>query len=878
MQDNFLRDKSPLKILIVRLSPESSVGLSFSHSLIEKILQDNFGGKIMTDVFFFPESGEFSSLKTGNAGLCSKRNRIPLRDFDLIAVSNSVPMEVLNIYNILSMSGIALKLSERALDPASPLVIIGGINTPSISCVTGNIDGLSKDPDAPGRFFDDGSGSAVDAIFMGEAEANLPDFIKLILSDPGWKNKKSDILKAASEGIPGIYFPAEYIHKFEYIGEGPCGEMILTSIEKKGGGMLEPVKAAVIKNMDALAPFSEPVSEEEAGSASVPVEITRGCASMCSFCKEGYTQKPYREKSLESVVSCASAARRDSGIGLINLYSYNFNDHSNIHAIVGSLIERGMVPRVKSQRIDRSVLMPNLIKTLFSMGSASPTFAVEGISKRIRAYLSKNIDDKTLSAFSENVFTSRPRQLKLFFIATGLEQEADMKELSSFMSNLLSRRREHSPSTQIVVSLMPIVNPQKTPLMFAPCEKPEKLFAIMKRISQMFASYERVVVRNSINSGVHEITQILEAGGREISRALYDMAVREGSAFYDGAPDKLLEKFIKSVEKYGFSFSSMRREKNESDVFASDDREYGIKKGFLYRSWLSAKKFENLEKCLRNGTVKCQGCGACENEISAYENVNAAAMDKKFASSKASFLSREPLVRVVCQAETDENFKTPFERISKKINGKTFQMADDALSKLGLGREKFYGKNFFLLNVFFAGEKELREMKNVVNSARSLDFLTECNYLFFRATLSRKIFKARPGAVNKAAVENIFLQINANKCKTAPAVIKGFENNICALNSDGLKKHVNVPFLMYEPSGGCFYMIAKNTPEVLSSVEKVKILEYIKISEYNVKSSGSCCPDCGRVFSVKLPDASEHGDEPCFICGLIDGGIGLYVN
>ncbi len=878
MQNNFLTDERPLKILIARLSPESSVWLSFSHSLIEKILVNGFGEKAVTDLFFFPENTEFSSLKSKKNCLVSKRLGIPLGDFDIIAISNSVPMEVFNIYNILSMSGVALKLCDRLSDPRSPMVIIGGINTPSISCVTGSIEGPAKDPDSPGRFFDDGSGSAVDAIFMGEAEANLPGFIKLILSDPGWKNKKYDILKTASEKLPGIYFPAEYIHNFEYINEGAsAGELSLRSIEKKDGGKLEPARAAVIKNIDDLPPFSEPVSEEEAGSASVPVEITRGCASMCSFCKEGYTQKPYREKSAESVVSCAAAARENSGIGLINLYSYNFNDHSNIHAIVESLIGRGMVPRVKSQRIDRSVLMPELIKTLFSMGSASPTFAVEGVSKRMRAYLSKNIDDKTLSAFSETVFISKPRQLKLFFIATGLENESDLKELSSMMTNLLNKRREHSPSTQLVISLMPVVNPQKTPLMFAPCEKPEKLFAVMKRIYQMFASYERVVVRNSISSGVHEITQILEAGGREISRALYDMTVREGFAFYDGAPDKLLEKFIKSVEKHGFSFSTMRRDKNDGDAFASDDREYGIKRGFLYRAWLSAKKFENIEKCLRNGTVKCQGCGACENEISVHENVNAAAMDKKFALSKASLLSRIPPVRMVCEAETDEKFKIPFEILSKKINGKAFQMADDAISRTGLAREKFYGKNFFLLNVFFTGEKDLKEMKSVIN-VRNLDFLTGCNYLFLRAILSKKIFKARPEGVNKAAVENIFSQMNAAKCKPAPAVIKGFEKNICVINSDGLKKHINAPFIMYEPSGGYFYMIAKNTPEVLSFVEKAKILEYIKISEYNLRSPGSCCPDCGRVSSVKLPETSETGYEYCFMCGLMRGGIRLYVN
>jgi len=877
MQNNFSTGERPLKILIARLSPESSVGLSFSHSLIEKILVNDFGEKVDTDLFFFPENAEFSSMKSKKNGLVSKRKRIPLGDFDIIAISNSVPMEVFNIYNILSMAGVALKLCERVSDPLSPLVIIGGINTPSISCVTGSIEGPAKDPDSPGRFFDDGSGSAVDAIFMGEAEANLSDFIKLILNDPGWKNKKHDILKTASEKLPGIYFPPKYIHNFEYTTGGGGFEMALRSIEKKDGGKLTPVRAAVIKNIEALSPFSEPVSEEEAGSASVPVEITRGCASMCSFCKEGYTQKPYREKSAESVVSCAAAARENSGIGLINLYSYNFNDHSNIHAIVESLIGLGMVPRVKSQRIDRSVLMPELIKTLFSMGSASPTFAVEGISKRIRAYLSKNIDDKTLSAFSETVFISKPRQLKLFFIATGLENESDLKELSSLMSNLLNKRREHSPSTQLVISLMPIVNPQKTPLMFAPCEKSEKLFAVIKRISQMFASYERVVVRNSISAGVHEITQILEAGGREISRALYDMTVREGFAFYDGAPDKLLEKFIKSVEKHGFSFSSMRREKKDGDVFASDDREYGIKRGFLYRAWLSAKKFENIEKCLRNGTVKCQGCGACENEISVHENINAAAMDKKFASSKASLLSRIPPVRVVCEAETDENFKIPFELISKKINGKAFQMADDAISKTGLAREKFYGKNFFLLNAFFAGEKDFEKMKSVIN-VRNLEFLTGCNYLFLRAILSKKIFKARPEGVNKAAVENIFSQMNAAKCKPASAVIKGFENNICVINSDGLKKHINAPFIMYEPSGGCFYMIVKNTPEVLSFVEKAKILEYIKILEYNVKLQGSCCLKCGRVYSAKLPETAEDDHASCFMCGLVRGGIGLYMN
>ena len=731
----------PLKILIARLTPEKTVSLSFSHKFIFELVKSLFKDKVTADYFFFPERKKFIEIKNNKfKGAVSKNLGIPLPEFDIIAVSNSFQLELINLFHLLAMAEAPFRSKDRLAVENCPLIIAGGINTPSLACVTGSID------PAP-ALIDDGSSSLIDAVFMGEAERNLPAFIQAVLDDKNWKRSKYELLDKAAASIPGVYFPANYIHEFEY--RGAKGELALKKISAaSGSGGLKPARAAYVENLDGAFEFGGVIFDDSDSGATVPVEITRGCASMCSFCKEGYTQKPYREKSAPAAVSLCRRLSGETGVSRFNLYSYNFNDHSRVHDIVEGLAAASLEAEVKSQRVDTALKMPNLLSYLQSSGSASPTFAVEGISARMRSFLSKNLDDSTVKRFIDGAFAGRPRQVKLFFIVTGLENDADIAEFNEFCARLAGARKAHSPGTAVIFSFMPLVPCQKTPLIFAPAPDSGRVYKIIEKLSKNLSG-GGITARSSIGPKLYEMTAICEYGGREITRALYDLAVNAGFAYYEEIEDRAFDRFIENIKKSGFSFSEFHAEKGPDAVFNSDDREYGVTKKFLYKAWLGAKNFKDMPRCLRNSTEKCCGCGACAGETAVYKNTDTAARDKQFTARPAA---PETRIKAVVAVNISGRSELPHLKISRLVDNVPFKVIGDSLSKLSNDRDKFTGKNFYLIETSSSAAAAVKIIKNA--RYRSLDFMLECNYLFVRIISGRRFMKGDNLEKNALALFN----------------------------------------------------------------------------------------------------------------------------
>jgi|GEM_PF-7073118 len=844
----------PLKVLIARLSPEKNVTLSFSHKLLFNLLNSRFKGAVFCDYFYFPDFSDFNSIKKrGFKGPFYSSGGVKLSDFDVVAVSNSFLPELFNLFHLHNFLGVKIKLHERLNDPASPFIVIGGINTPSIACVTGDISDSKKTAD-------EGLSSCVDAIFMGEAEVNFVEFIGELIKNAGWRKNKYALLDKLSDEITGIYFPPKFIHEFEYINVLGENEVTLKKIRPVRENAACVIKTAIVKDINVLSPFNGYIYDDNVKDATAPVEITRGCPSMCSFCKEGYTLKPYRERSASKAVNAASEIFRSSGVSTINLYSYNFNDHSKIHEIVNGLVSRSLTPEVKSQRIDRALKMPCLLSLLAKLGSASPTFAIEGISARMRGYLSKGLDERAILDFASAAFKSVPRQIKFFFIITGLETNADLDEFYSLSSRIIKYRKELSKDTSLVFSFMPLVLCQKTPLMFASAPQAALIFKTIEKISKSLSGIDKLTVRTSVSMALYEITSIMEYGGREITGAIYETAVNDGFAFYEHVPDSVYKNFMLRIKKRGFSFSSFHAAKGPEHIFNSDDREYGVKKTFLYKAWLMAKEFKSLGRCARDGSHECAGCGACPAEDSVYKSCDILKAEKSLDAVSADKINRA--ARLVVFADTRLDGDLAHRQIIKLTGGTAFQIFEEARSKLRFDGAKFYGKNFYLINAPFI---EAEKIKNKT-PFKTLDFIMECNYIFAEVefialnTLKEKGFKI---------IENFFNRFNP-KFKLQRINRPGFEKFFIVSNSDGLKKQPNMPVIMLNNDTGKIYSLFKNSAEITDIVKTARIIEYIKFYEYNVKDQATFCASCGRVMSAA---AGRGGANNCFICDIFSPGF-----
>jgi len=90
----------------------------------------------------------------------------------------------------------------------------------------------------------------------------------------------------------------------------------------------------------------------------------------------------------------------------------------------------------KSQRIDIIAMRPELLDLEMLSGKRTFTFGVEGINDRMRRFLHKKPPEQDILISLEHIYSRKPRQIKLFFIITGLENENDCREFKDFIMKL----------------------------------------------------------------------------------------------------------------------------------------------------------------------------------------------------------------------------------------------------------------------------------------------------------------------------------------------------------------------------------------------------------------------------------------------------------
>ena len=158
------------------------------------------------------------------------------------------------------------------------------------------------------------------------------------------------------------------------------------------------------------------------------LQIAYGCPAFCSFCFEGYERKPYRELTLSEILDAARRLKQTHGSEVLELYSFNFNTHTDIFTLLRELNHLFDRVSFKSQRVDILSVTPELLQAEVAADKRSFTLGIEGISERQRAFLHKSLSESTLLVTLAELFRQKIREIKLFYMLTGYEDEADLVE------------------------------------------------------------------------------------------------------------------------------------------------------------------------------------------------------------------------------------------------------------------------------------------------------------------------------------------------------------------------------------------------------------------------------------------------------------------
>lgn len=608
--DATLFPQAELKFLICRLSTYRDVSPSISHSLLSQIAREVQG--VFVDFAFLPPPKDMEVMNTSKIPLwVGTTTKEPPCTFDVLGISNSFVLELLNLPKLLHFSGIPLSKNERMMRHDVPLVVLGGAN----AAVTSVLHGPVK-----GQRFGDNHG-LVDAVFIGEGEHAVKQFLEIVKKGKSSGVKKQEILHACHGKVDGFYEPDKYEHRYKICVQNPLStsdnervEENLVEILPKESHISFPVKSAVVYDLDQTRTMEFcPVWYEPESMGTGSLQISNGCPCFCSFCAESWERKPYRERSLPKLLEGLRAAKAFQGLDTINLLSFNFNTHEELYPLLLTFSQEIAHISLKSQRFDLLSSDKFLAEVLQIIGKTTISCGMEGISGRLRRYLHKNLTEDQIYKACEFLFERGIRELKVFLIGTGLEQEEDFEEFGEFVKRLMDLRTLCDSNARVIFSLTPLYYPPHTPLEFHECitvlEDKKK---IRNKIEYLCKSHG-AEFRESATYEESWLTQLLAMGDRRLTPALVRSSITDGFVYYNTVPKQVVKNWRSYLTESGLSEDIYFRAKEKDQVFPWDDIDPGISKKFLWQEYERSIQFTEREYCLGRPHVnaQCLGCGAC---------------------------------------------------------------------------------------------------------------------------------------------------------------------------------------------------------------------------------------------------------------------------
>lgn len=520
-------------------------------------------------------------MRENDIKLFSLETKTPLDKFDMLGFTLQYEMSYTNILNMLNMSGITIRASERGED--EPIIMAGG------PCAYN-----------PEPLYD-----IVDFFEIGEGEEMMNDVLEVYARHKAnGKVNKKEFLREISK-IGGIYVPSLY--DVTYNEDGTIKEF-----KPKYEDVPAKVKKRIVNDFDSVAfpdemivPYTEIVHDR------VVLETARGCTNGCRFCQAGMIYRPVREKTTNTLLEQARRALKATGYNEVSLASLSICDYSNIQNLISSLILEHEGDKVgialPSIRVD--AFSVDLIKEIQKVRKTGLTFAPEAGSQRMRDIINKGLTEERILEAAKSAFESGWSTIKLYFIL-GLpyettEDAAGIGELAEKMADVYFGipKNVRNKGLKITVSTSILVPKPFTPFQWAPMARPEIVDERIKAVRGAIKS--RSIVYN-----YHEQeTSFMEAVFARGDRRTCDVLIK---AFEKGAKfDGWSEYFNMDIWNEAMAECNLDpdfyvyRDRSYEEILPWDFIDIGVNRKYLERENEKAKKAELTKNCLEG----CTGCG-----------------------------------------------------------------------------------------------------------------------------------------------------------------------------------------------------------------------------------------------------------------------------
>ncbi len=561
-------DTASSTILIARLSTFADTSESITHQVLYGIARSIEG--VFADCSFLPPPADVAVFADDHIpwllGTHTKRGP---RDFSCIAFSLSIVQEMLNIETVLTKSGIPVSRGERLDDESIPLILLGGASSSASALLCG------KD-------------SPVDGIYCGDSTDAIRSIFLTINTLKKSGTKKRDILLALSS-INGFI-----------LSDKP--ESTSLTVE-------HPLHCNDYLTHPPL--FAKP---ENNGKATL--QISEGCPAFCSFCAESWNKKPYREVSVQSLLSSVRACKAGTGCWDIDLYSFNFSMHRDLYQILWNIPRCVSSIGLKSQRLEMIAHDPGLLPILHAVDKTSITLGLEGISARLRRYLAKSLSQEDIRDALIAVFSHKIRELKIFLIATGLENDEDIAELAQFVDTINALKETFRTQVRVIFSITPLVRFPFTPLALDNCSPVADVKKIVGRIGSIIRA-RHAECRSACTAEESFISQALIRPINTLVYTAFKNALNDtGFIYYKEIDASFYAMVIAKLALVGISPESILKAIDPQDSVPFLPVKNVISDSFLEASRKNVLTTIDEGFCLgtTNNHGTCRGCEACDSQ------------------------------------------------------------------------------------------------------------------------------------------------------------------------------------------------------------------------------------------------------------------------
>ena len=580
-----MKDKADVSVRFAMCFPDtyevgmSHLGMKILYGLLNQIPD------VWCERVFEPWVDFAEEMKCKGIPLYGLESGDPIRNFDMIGFSLMYEMSYTGVLDMLDLAGVPLRAEDRS--ESDPLVIGGG----PCAC--------NPEPVAP--FFD--------LICLGDGETAICKVVELYKEWRSRKAARAEFLREASE-IEGIYVPSLY--EPSYNPDGTVHDVTPKFPELPGR-----VRKSVVADMDKVyfpenivLPYIDIVHDRAV------IEVFRGCIRGCRFCQAGFTYRPIREKSEETLDRQARAMCDATGYDEVSLSSLSTSDYTRLEPLLDRMLQWTEGEKVgislPSLRIDN--FPRELMEKIRSVRKSSLTFAPEAGTQRLRDAINKNISEEEILRTCRMAFSGGWTSVKLYFML-GLPTETmeDIEGIATLAQKVVDTYY-HMPdkpkgrAVNVSVSVSTFVPKPMTPFQWEP---QDTIAEIERKQKHLLAGVKSRKIQVSCHESERSFLEaVFSRGDRRLADVLEE-AFRLGCRLDSWNETFSFEKWQQAFRNMGITpaFYANRR-RGEDEVMPWDHLDYGIRKSFLLRENHRAYESRVSPNCRES----CGGCGASELE------------------------------------------------------------------------------------------------------------------------------------------------------------------------------------------------------------------------------------------------------------------------